>query len=676
MSPPPPPHEDLAELTWKAVLTGVVLGIVFGAANAYLGLRVGMTVSASIPAAVMTVAAFRLLRAPGTILEANLSQTVASASTSLATGTIFTVPALFLWGTVPPYLQVVALAFLGGILGLSAMIPLRRLLIVKAHDELPYPEGTACAVVLRATSGGSSRGAWIFRGMAVGAAVKLLVSLAFAFPSELHAVLPVLPKAELALEVAPALLGVGYILGYRQSAVCVAGALISAVTLTPILAWLGGRLEAPLYPETQRLVSQMSAEDIWSRYVRYIGAGAVATAGILTVLRGLPTMAGAFLAVARGLRGGEELRDRTGGEGVTGEPRPGEPTTGEPTPGGPTPSGPTTGGRRTEALADGARRDRDLPPSFVFGGIAVVVLVAGLVPGVFAGGMAPAQRAVLAAGVGFFGVLFVTVAARIVGIVGVSSQPTSGIALVTLLGTASVFAAAGWVDEGARAGVLTVGTIVAIAASKAGDISQDLKTGWLVGATPARQQLGQVIGAATACWAVAATVLLLGRAYEFGSRDIPAPQATLMKTIIEGVLAGELPWGLVLTGAGLAVGALLCGVSALAFAIGVYLPLATMAPLYVGGCVRALAERGRTRKADGDGGAGVLAASGLVAGEGLAGVAVAALVAVGLAPRSLDPRLGGALGEAAAAAVALAVCLFVLKAGRDQALPADGGRPA
>jgi hypothetical protein len=215
---------------------------------------------------------------------------------------------------------------------------------------------------------------------------------------------------------------------------------------------------------------------------------------------------------------------------------------------------------------------------------------------------------VLAAGVGVFGVLFVTVAARIVGIVGVSSQPTSGIALVTLLGTASIFAAAGWVDAGARAGVLTVGTIVAIAASKAGDISQDLKTGWLVGATPARQQLGQLIGAAFACWAVAGTVLLLGNAYEFGSKEIPAPQATLMKTIIEGVLAGALPWGLVLTGAGLAIGAMLCGVSGLAFAIGVYLPLATMAPLYLGGCVRALAERGRGKRKEGESDPGVLAA--------------------------------------------------------------------
>jgi putative OPT family oligopeptide transporter len=509
------------------------------------------------------------------------------------------------------------------------MIPLRRLLIVQAHDELPYPEGTACAEVLRATAresgGAASASAWIFRGMAVGAVVKLLISLAYLIPDELRVAVPVLPKAELALEIAPALIGVGYILGYRQSAVCVAGAIISALAITPLIAWMGASLGAPLYPETVRLVSDMSAGDIWSRYVRYIGAGAVATAGILTVVRGLPTMAGAFVAVARGMQG--------------------------------------DGGRDTGPVE---RTDRDISGSFVFGGVALVVLVAAFVPGVFAGDMSAMQRAVLAAGVGVFGVLFVTVAARIVGIVGVSSQPTSGIALVTLLGTASIFAAAGWVDSSARAGVLTVGTIVAVAASKAGDISQDLKTGWLVGATPARQQLGQLIGAAFACWAVAATVMLLGHAYEFGSPEIPAPQATLMKTIIEGVLSGELPWDLVLTGAGLAIGAMLCGVSGLAFAIGVYLPLATMAPLFVGGCVRALVEHRRGPRAEGESDPGILAASGLVAGEGLAGVAVAGLVAAGLAPKAMDPRLGGLTGEVVALVVGLGVCAFLLRGGRDR----------
>ncbi|MCA1583113.1 MAG: oligopeptide transporter, OPT family [Acidobacteria bacterium] len=556
MSSATPGEYPAGEFTARAVAAGVLLGIVFGAANAYLGLRVGLTVSASIPAAVMAVAIFSLSRRRGTILEANMAQTVGSASTALATGTIFTIPALFLWGMAPPYFQVVALCFLGGVLGLSAMIPLRRLLIVDARDELPYPEGTACAEVLKATSSRSRAGVWIFRGIAVGAALKLALGLAFLLPSEISARLPVLPNAVLALELAPALIAVGYILGYRQSAVLVAGSLVSSLVLIPLITWVGSGLTSPLFPEVARPISGMSASEIWSRYVRYIGAGAVAVAGVLTVAKNLPTMGSAFAGVLRGLR------------------------------------------RNRAEAGPSLATDRDLPGAFVVGTVLFVIAVAALAPGVFAGGMSPLQRAICAAGVAFFGILFVTVAARIVGIVGVSSQPTSGITLVTLLGVASVFAAFGWTNPGARAAVLTVGTIVAVAASKAGDISQDLKTGYLVGATPARQQLGQLIGAAFACWAVAGTVLLLGQAYTFGSKEIPAPQATLMKTIVEGVLAGKLPWGLVLTGGGLAIAAMLCGASGLAFAIGVYLPLASMAPIYVGGCVRAWIERRRGASAE------------------------------------------------------------------------------
>jgi putative OPT family oligopeptide transporter len=625
---PPPRSEGLAEFTLKAVAAGVLLGVVFGAANAYLGLRVGMTVSASIPAAVMTVALFKLVRARGSLLEANLSQTIGSASTSLASGTIFTIPALFLWGMAPPYLQVVALCFLGGVLGLSAMIPLRRLLIVDARGELPYPEGTACAEVLRATSAGAGGGAWIFWGMGIGAGVKVLVALLFLLPGEVRTELPVLPKAEVALELAPALLGVGFILGYRQAAVCMAGAVISALALTPLIGWMGEGMARPLYPETTRLIAEMGPREIWARYVRYIGAGAVATAGILSVLRGLPAMAGAFLAIARRLPKGRGADSPEAAQGQESE-----------------------------------RTDRDLPGGFVVGGIVFVVASAALVPGIFAGEMNALQRAVCAAGVGVFGILFVAVAARIVGIVGVSSQPISGMTLVTLLGVASVFAAAGWTDPGARAAVLTVGTIVAVAASKAGDISQDLKTGYLVGATPAWQQFGQLIGASVACWAVAGAVMLLGSVYTFGSAEVPAPQATLMKTVIEGVLAGDLPWGLVLTGAGLSAGAMLCGVSGLAFAIGVYLPFATMAPLYVGGCVRALVERGRSgasRQSD----PGILAASGLVAGEALAGVLIAGLVAVGAAPRSREPYLTGTVGTLGVLAAVALLCCFLYRAGR------------
>jgi putative OPT family oligopeptide transporter len=620
------PRESIPEFTLKAVIAGVALGLVFGCANAYLGLRVGMTVSASIPAAVLTVALFKTFRLRGTILEANLSQTIGSASTSLATGTIFTIPALFLWGVAPPYLQVAVLCFLGALLGLSAMIPLRRLLIVDAHAELPYPEGTACAEVLRATAEESSGGVWIFRGMAVGAAVKLILALWFLLPSVLSLDVPYLPKAQLALEIGPALLAVGYILGYRQSGILVAGSIVSSLVLIPLFAWMGAGLPEALAPASKR-IAEMSVDEIWKGYVRYVGAGAVAVAGVLTVLKNSPTMVGSFVAVARGLlnRGAESTAKILTGE-----------------------------------------RDRDLPPIFVVGGILTVVLVSGLVPGVFAGDLDPTQRLVCALGVGFFGVLFVSVAARIVGIVGVSSQPTSGIALVTLLGTASIFAANGWTSPGARAAVLTVGTIVAIAASKAGDISQDLKTGFLVRATPAKQQLGQLIGAAFACWAVAGTVLLLGNTYTFGDKEIPAPQAVLMKTIIEGVLAGSLPWGLVLTGGGLSIAAMLCGVSGLAFAIGVYLPLSTMATIYIGGCVRAFCERrerGRSSK-DGESDAGILAASGLVAGEGLAGVFVAALVALGVAPKSQPPRLGGAPGEIAAAGVLLLLCYFIWRAAK------------
>jgi putative OPT family oligopeptide transporter len=438
-----------------------------------------------------------------------------------------------------------------------------------------------------------------------------------------HFALPVLPKAEVALELAPALMGVGFILGYRQSGILVAGSVVSAVVLTPIIAWIGSALTAPLYPESDRLIAAMSAGEIWSRYVRYIGAGAVAVAGIITVAKGLPTMSGAFSAVARGMR---------------------------------------RGAKRDTALQDVPSTDRDLPGTFVAGAVFSVVLITAVIPGIFAGEMGPLPRAIAAVGVGIFGLMFVAVAARIVGLVGVSSQPTSGMALVTLLGVATVFALAGWMDANARAAVLTVGTVVAVAASKAGDISQDLKTGWLVGATPARQQFGQLIGASFACWAVAGTVVLLGTAYTFGSRDIPAPQATLMKTIVEGVLAGALPWGLVLSGGGLAVGALLCGISPLAFAIGVYLPLATMAAIFAGGCIRALSESGRQEAAKISGDPGVLAASGLVAGEGLAGVLVAALVATNAAPRSMDPRLAGITGEIAALLAVAAVGYFLYRA--------------
>ncbi|MHB0971654.1 MAG: OPT family oligopeptide transporter [Thermoanaerobaculia bacterium] len=639
MSVAPDRNESVVEFTAHAVIAGILFGVLFGAANAYLGLRVGLTVSTSIPIAVLTVAVFRLMRSRGSvILEANLAQTVGSASSSLASGTIFTIPALFLWGLAPPLWQVALLALAGGFLGIAAMVPLRRLLIVRSADELPYPEGTACAEVLRATTTAAAGGRWIFIGLAVGAVIKLALGAFMLLPSDLAMHLPVLPKAEVGLEIAPALLAVGYILGYRQSAIMVSGSLISAVVLTPLIALVGAGLTAPLFPEITTPISELSASQIWSRYVRYIGAGAVAAAGIVAVARALPTMASSFSAVLRGLRRG----------GLDEGPD-------ESTP----------------------RTDRDVPSWVVVVVPLFVVIMLAAAPGIFSGNMTFGPRLVAALGVAVFGVAFVVVSSRIVGLIGVSSNPTSAMTLVTLLGVSIVFVALGWTDPSARAAILTVGTVVAIAASKAGDISQDLKTGYLVGATPARQQFGQFIGAAVACWAIAGTVLLLGNAFTFGSPQLPAPQATLMKTVIEGVLAGSLPWGLVGTGAALSVCALIAGLPGLAFAVGIYLPLASLTPIFVGGIVRRIVDARRDGKpAEND--PGVLGASGMIAGEGLAGVVIAFIVAgAGKWPdsgfsRALESvhfaardftHLGGAVGVVLGIAVVLAVCLLLYRAG-------------
>ena len=642
----PTRSDPVVELTVRSVVAGLVFGVLFGSANAYLGLRVGLTVSTSIPIAVLTVAAFRLMkrrREGSDILEANLSQTIGSASSSLASGTIFTIPALFLWGLAPPYWQVAILALLGGFLGIAAMVPLRRLLIVKSSDELPYPEGRACAEVLRATTTeAGSGGRWIFIGLAVGAAVKLALGGFMLLPSDLAAHLPVLPKAELALEIAPALLAVGYILGYRQSAIMVSGSLISAVVLTPMIALVGAGLTAPLFPELKTPIAELSAGQIWSRYVRYIGAGAVAAAGIVAVARALPTMWASFSAVVKGLR------------------------------------------RRDAGMADDAstdRTDRDVPSWVVVLVPLLVIVTLAAAPDIFAGDMTFPQRLVAAIGVAIFGVAFVVVSSRIVGLIGVSSNPTSAMTLVSLLGVSVVFVLLGWTDPSARAAILTVGTIVAIAASKAGDISQDLKTGYLVGATPARQQFGQFIGAAVACWAIAGTVLLLGKAFTFGSPELPAPQATLMKTVIEGVLSGALPWGLVGIGASLAICALIAGLPGLAFAVGIYLPLGSLTPIFVGGIVRRIVDARRKAK-EGDSDPGVLGASGMIAGEGLAGVLIAFLVAAsgrweGLAGALSSMRfaardfthLEGVVAVVLGIAIVAGICWLLYRAGLSAVAP-------
>ncbi len=586
-------ESNIQDFTIKSVIAGMFFGIIFGSANAYLGLRVGLTISTAIPLAVVSVAFFKIfspLLGTSTILEHNISQTTGSASSSLASGIIFTIPALFLWGFNPSLAQIGVLAMLGGILGVLFMIPLRRFLIVKEHLTLPYPEGTASAQVLIAADAGGAKAKYVFQGLGIGALFKFMTGFLHLWPEETKLKLPFLPKAQIGLEGGPALLGVGYILGYRVAAIMVAGGLLSWVGLIPLIELFGHYVETPVFPESEMLITDMSASQIWTRYIRYIGAGAVACAGIITVIKSLPTMYGS-LKIGLG-----ELAQRT-----------------------------------SLAVATKKRTDNDLPMTFVLMGVAVVVLVIAVTPSILGLSAGFIVRLVGAICIAVFAFLFVTVSSRIVGLVGVSSNPTSGMTIVTLLGTSFIFYLLGWTGDFGKTAALTIGTVVCVAASIAGDISQDLKAGYIIGATPRKQQIAEMIGATTSAFFIAAAVLLLGRAFTFGSPELAAPQATLMKTVIEGVLQADLPWGLVLIGAAFAGVVELLGTPSLPFAVGMYLPLATMTPVYVGGCIRYFVEKSAKHKPEIQASRkerGILLGSGLIAGEGLMGVAIAAFAAI------------------------------------------------
>jgi putative OPT family oligopeptide transporter len=590
-----PAHSTPNEFTVKALFFGVLFGVLFGAANAYLGLRAGLTISTSIPVAVMTVAAFHALRKLGGsahILEANMAQTVGSSSSSVASGVIFTLPALFLWGLYPSLLQMTLLALAGGLLGVLFMIPLRRFLIEREHGNLPYPEGTACAHVLVANESGGSHARNIFIGLGAGAAYKALTGWAQVLASEAHMRIPFLRKGELGMDLSPALFGVGYILGPRIATVMVGGGLLSSIIIIPAIAYWGdGR--PPFYPELVLTINEMSAAQIWSRYVRYIGAGAVAAAGIMTLVRSLPVMIESFRIGAHQLKGrvGQEQQEENG------------------------------------PAVKAPRTSRDLPLKAVGAGVLAVGLMLILVEAPFGALDHMLERVVAAICVIVFAFFFVTVASRIVGLVGVTSNPTSGMTIAALLGTAGVFLVMGWTDINGKAAALTVGCVVAIAASIAGDTSQDLKTGFLLGATPRYQQLGELIGVLTSATFVCLSVLLLAETFGFGSKELPAPQATLMKLVIDGVLEQNLPWGLVAIGAGIAITAELLKIPSLPFAVGVYLPVSTMTPIFFGGMLKLWLEKSSRdeQQAVERRDRGVLLGSGFVGGEGLLGVAIAGI---------------------------------------------------
>jgi len=582
-------EESVTEVTVKAAVAGVVLGVVFGAANTYLGLKAGLTISTSIPVAVLTVVAFRLLGVFGvrhSILEANLSQTIGSASSSVASGVLFTIPALFIWGMSPAWSQITLLAMCGGLIGVLAMIPLRRYLIKQEHGNLPYPEGMACAEVLVASKAGARQASPVFWGLGAGMLFKLVTDGLKLIHNKFELALAY--KAKLAISVSPALIGVGYILGMRVATVMVAGSALAAFGIIPLIEWWGAGQTVPLYPETEMLIRDMSAHDIWHRYVRYIGAGAVATGGILTLINSFPTMVESFkLGLA-------QLNKRAAGDA------------------------PAT-----------PRIDRDLSFKAVLVLLAVILLVLTLVPGILGAIDSMAVRAVAAILIAVFAFFFVTVSSRIVGLVGVTSNPTSGMTIATLLGVSTVFLAFGWTDAAGKATALMVGTVVCIAASIAGDTSQDLKTGFLLGATPKVQQIGELVGVLTSAGAVCAVVMMLDRgvAGGLGGAELPAPQAVLMKLVIDGVLDQSLPWYLIGIGVVLALVASRFKIPILAFAVGVYLPLSTMAAVFVGGLLRhVLTRRQPEKEAEARRESGVLFGSGLVGGEGLTGVLLAAWV--------------------------------------------------
>lgn len=613
------PQTSVPEFTIKAAIAGIIFGILFGAANAYLGLLAGLTVSTSIPVAVMTVGLFRLIGMVSgrySILESNISQTIGSASSSLASGVIFTLPALFLWGMDPSLLQMTGLAMAGGLLGILFMIPLRRVLIKKEHGVLPYPEGTACAKVLIASDAGGARAGNVFLGLGIGLVYKFFIGFIKLWQDRVYVNLPFINKAQIGAMTTPALLGVGYILGFRIACIMVGGSMISWVILIPLLNAYGHLLPTPYFPESLSGIASMSSSEIWNRYIRYIGAGAVAFGGIITIIRSIPTMISSFKV------GLDAVQSRLGyisKDDVTQMDRP---------------------------LSD--RTDTDLKLKVASIGVIIIIAFIALTPGLLGKSPSFIMRIVAAPAIAIFAFFFVTVSSRIVGMVGVSSNPTSGMTIVTLLAVSMIFVALGWTDAIGKATALTVGTVVCVAASIAGDTSQDLKTGYIVGATPYKQQIGEIVGAITSALAVCAAVLILNESYKFGSTDLPAPQATLMKTIVEGVLESGIPWGLVLAGAGLGVIIELFRLPSLPFAVGLYLPVSTMTPIFFGGLIRKYIEN---RYADDTSGLdqrrenGILFSSGLIGGEGLMGVGIALWAFYFGKPAGIGPTWPVPMGE-------------------------------
>ncbi len=576
-----PADKVMPEFTVVSAIIGVILAIVFGAANAYLGVRVGMTVSASIPAAVISMGVIRVILKKDSILENNMVQTIGSAGESLAAGAVFTLPAIFMWAkegatSAPSFISIALIALCGGILGVLFMVPLRTALIVEEHGVLPYPEGTACAEVLLAGEEGGSKSKIVFSGLGIAAIYKFVTDGLKLFPSEVDFSVKGDYTYAVGMDVLPALAGVGYICGPKVSSYLFAGGILSYLVLMPAIAFFGGDSLSTVADEAGNLLpfNQLDPGTIWSKYIRYIGAGAVAAGGIISLIKTLPTMVKTFSKAIKGF-----------GKNVEGD-----------------------------------RTQQDIPMVVVLIGIAVIVIGIWLIPAIPVSFLGAVMIAI-------FGFFFATVSSRMVGIVGSSNNPVSGMAIATLIITSFILKATGTVGTSGMVAAISIGTVICIIAAMAGDTSQDLKTGYIVGATPMKQQIGELLGAVVAALTIGGVLYLLSNAWGgFGSAQLPAPQASLMKMVVEGVMGGTLPWSLIVIGAFIAIVVEILGIPVLAFAIGLYLPIHLSTPIMVGGAIKWLVEKRKyssdaERKEASD--RGVLYSAGLIAGEGIIGILLA-----------------------------------------------------
>ena len=584
-----PADRVMPELTVTSIIMGVLLAVIFGAANAYLGLRVGMTVSASIPAAVISMGVIRIIMRKNSILESNMVQTIGSAGESLAAGAIFTMPALFLWAeeglcSMPSLVEITLIALCGGVLGVLFMVPLRNALIVKEHQTLLYPEGTACADVLLAGEEGGANASTVFSGMGLAAVFKFIVDGLKVIPADVSAAFKSF-KGEIGMEVYPALLGVGYIVGPKIASYMFVGSVFGWLVIIPLICLFGP--DTWLYPaEAGTTIAQLyaggGAAAIWSTYVKYIGAGAIATGGIISLIKSLPLIVRTFSDSMKSVKGGKNTST--------------------------------------------ARTAQDLPMQFILVGIVAMVVIIWAVPAI-------PVTLLGAALIVIFGFFFATVSSRMVGLVGSSNNPVSGMAIATLLIATMAIKGSGKTGIDGMTAAIAIGSVICIIAAIAGDTSQDLKTGYLLGATPKKQQIGELIGVLASGLAIGGVLYLLNAAWGYGGAEVPAPQATLMKMIVEGIMGGNLPWNLVFVGVFLALGLEILRIPVMPFAIGLYLPIYLNATIMIGGVVRMVMDARKNvdeKTKEQQSTDGTLYCAGMIAGEGLVGILLAIFAVFGI----------------------------------------------